>query len=84
MKKYYFLLIATILVFVGCTASRPPTILAETDQYYFIPAGVEFTAVIIDGEAPQKVTRTKNTWAVDAGYLAELQEEANANALESN
>jgi hypothetical protein len=56
-------------------------ILSETESYYFIPAGTTFNAVVEKGKPPIEVVRVKDTWAVDAGYLAKLQEEANAGAL---
>ncbi len=68
----------------GCRYSKPKGvyILRESEQYYFIPAGTPFNAVIRKGEPPVEVIRNSDTWAVDAGYLMKLQKEANARVLE--
>ncbi len=83
MKKLFYVLIGCLLLvaLTGCGTTRP-MILTETGQYYFIPAGTPFTAVVYKDEPPVEVTRTKPSWVVDAGYLATLQEEANAIVLE--
>ena len=67
-----------MLVVCGCATVKKNYILTESEQYYFIPAGTPFNAVIVKGQAPVEVRRVKDTWGVDAGYLAKLQEEANA------
>lgn len=72
-------LLAVVILLGGCSFRR--YILSETEQYYLIPAGTTFNAVVLKGQPPIPVTRDKDTWAVDAGYLAKLQEDANANAL---
>ena len=51
-------------------------------MYYYIPPGTPFNAVVQKGEPPIEVIRNVGTWAVDAGYLAKLQAEANAVILE--
>ena len=57
-------------------------ILRESEQFYLIPAGTPFTAIVTKGEPPVQVTRNADSWAVDAGYLLKLQKEANARILE--
>lgn len=75
-------LLAAMVVLCGCNYSRGVLILSESQQYYFIPAGTPFNAVVIKGQPPIQVVRDKPTWAVDAGYLFELQKAANRRALE--
>ena len=81
-KGFCIALILAVVCLGGCsTFNKQNIILSETEQYYFIPAGTPFKAVIVKGEEPIEVTRDKNTWAVDAGYLVKLQEKANENVL---
>ena len=82
MKKLiYWVVIVSLLFTAGCAFSRQNIILSETEQYYLIPAGQEFTAVVVKGQKPIKVTRDKDSWVVDAGVLSRLQTEANENVL---
>jgi len=80
MKK--ILLIVVLGMFLSGCGSAKRWVLTESEQYYFIPKGTEFNAVIIKGQAPVPIVRSQDTWAVDAGFLAELHEEANRKALE--
>jgi len=68
----------------GCLSPREPLILTETEQYYFIPAGVPFKAIIKKGGELQEVVRNKDSWVIDSGVLAKLQESANANILDGD
>ena len=83
MKKWWIVLLLVGLMAAGCSGWRKKTyILTETQQYYFIPAGTPFHAVMVKGQKPVEVIRDQPTWAVDAGYLMKLQKEANRRALE--
>jgi len=75
MRKLSLLL--CVLFVVGC-ASTKPMVLLETEAYYLIPAGTTFRAVAVDGGPVIEVQRTHDSYAVDAGMLIKLQEEANA------
>lgn len=68
----------------GCRYGKPKRmyILRESEQFYLIPAGTPFNAVVKKGDPPVEVVRNSDTWAVDAGYLLKLQKEANARILE--
>lgn len=73
----------TVVVFTGCAMfQRPPSyILTETESYYFIPPNTPFKARLVKDGPLVEVQRVQPTWAVDAGYLAKLQEAANAVTL---
>ena len=83
MKRLLIVLVVGILA-AGCSYGRRGQIhvLRESEMYYYIPAGTPFNAVVQKGEPPIQVTRNAGTWAVDAGYLAKLQAEANAAILQ--
>lgn len=83
MKRLIVIIVVGILA-AGCSYGRRGQIhvLYESEMYYYIPAGTPFTATVIKGEPPIRVVRNVGTWAVDAGYLAKLQAEANAVILE--
>ena len=76
MMRRYLLFIAVFFI-VGC-ASTKPTVLLETETYYLIPANTPFKAVVEDGGKVEDVVRTYNSYAVDAGLLIKLQEQANS------
>ncbi|MFC1709718.1 hypothetical protein ACFL2J_06665 [Candidatus Omnitrophota bacterium] len=80
MKRF---LILGIFVFMlsGCFGGTKPYVLTDSEVMYFIPAGTEFDAVVEQGKPTQKVVRDEDSWNVEAGTLATLQEEANANVL---
>lgn len=81
-RGFGIILVVAVLFLSGCSSfDRRNIILSETEQYYFIPAGTPFRAVLVKGEEPIEVTRDRNTWAVDAGVFAKLQESANMNVL---
>ncbi len=85
MKRLTIILVVIAAVLTsGCAYEKRKDvyILRESEQYYFIPAGTPFTAVVRKGEPPVEVIRNSDTWAVDAGYLMKLQKEANARVLE--
>lgn len=79
-----FLVVLTTLLMAGCRYQKRKAvyILRESEQYYLIPAGTPFTAIVRKGEPPVEVIRNSDTWAVDAGYLLKLQKEANARVLD--
>jgi len=72
-----FLLLLSILFVVGCATTKP-MVLLETEAYYLIPANTTFKAVVKDGGPVVDVQRTHDSYAVDAGMLIKLQEQANA------
>jgi hypothetical protein len=88
MKRFVgwmiLVVVGIVLVTPGCRYQRRRGIfvLRESEQYYYIPAGTPFMAVVEKGKPPVQVIRTVGTWAVDAGYLHKLQTEANARVLE--
>jgi hypothetical protein len=76
------ILLALPITINGCASfGRNTYILTETEQYYFIPPNTAFNAQLVKDGPVVEVKRTQPTWAVDAGYLAKLQEEANAKTL---
>jgi len=80
MKK--FLILFLIFCVAGCTYfPRKNYVLTETEQMYFIPPNESFRARLTKDGPVEEVRRTLPSYAVDAGYLAKLQEEANANVL---
>ena len=82
MKFWHLVLLAFVIwVLSGCASVHKSYVLTETEQYYFIPAGTPFNAVLVKGQPPVEVIRAKDTWAIDASYLVKLQEEANAHVL---
>ena len=79
MKKF---LVLFVLIFAGCAMFQPKNyVLTETEQQYFIPADTPFSARLVKDGPIVEVRRTQPTWAVDAGQLATLQEQANACTL---
>ncbi len=67
----------------GCASlGRNTLILTDKETYYFIPAGTPFKARIVKDGPLVDVVRDRGSFNVDAGYLAELQEAANARALD--
>jgi len=78
MKKILFMLI--LLLVSGCATTKP-TVLLETGAYYLIPANTPFRAIVKDGGKVEDVVRTHDSYAVDAGLLIKLQEEANSCTL---
>lgn len=85
MKRITIILVVVAAALMaGCRYAKPKAvyILRESEQYYLIPAGTPFMAVVRKGEPPIEVIRNSDTWAVDAGYLMKLQKEANARVLE--
>ena len=56
-------------------------ILSETEMQYFIPANTPFHARLVKDGPIEEVRRTQDTWAVDAGRLAKLEEMANSCTL---
>lgn len=86
MKRFFgwIVVVGIVLVSAGCPYQRQSKIfiLKESEQYYYIPAGTPFMAIVEKGKPPVQVIRTAGTWAVDAGYLHKLQTEANARVLE--
>jgi len=83
MKRLIVVMVIAIMS-AGCSYGRQGGIyiLNESEQYYLIPAGTPFNAVIQKGQPPIEIMRNVPTWAVDAGYLNRLQQEANAAVLE--
>ena len=80
----FVLAVLGLLVLNGCAMfQRQPTyVLTETETYYLIPPDTPFKAQLIKGGPLVEVRRTQPTYAVDSGYLAKLQEAANAEILE--
>jgi len=74
--KRLFLLLMLVLLACGCATTKP-TVLLETEAYYLIPANTPFKAVVKDGGPVEDVVRSRDSYAVDAGLLIKLQEEAN-------
>ena len=78
IESHYLMAIILLLLLLisGCAhCEKSINILTDDEVYYYIPAGIEFTAEI-NGKMTQ-VKRSKPTWAVDAAYLIKVQEEAN-------
>ncbi len=84
MKRLIVVLVLATMFLSGCRYSKTKRmyILRESEQFYLIPAGTPFNAVVRKGEPPVEIVRNSDTWAVDAGYLLKLQKEANARMLE--
>ena len=84
MKKYFVGLLIFSILLTGCARFQPQPsyILSETEQYYFIPPNTPFKCQLEKGGPLVEVQRTQPTWAVDSGYLAKLQESANARILD--
>ena len=86
MKRLFgwIVIVGFVLASAGCPYQRRSGIfiLKESEQYYYIPAGTPFMAVVEKDKPPIQVIRNVGTWAVDAGYLHKLQTEANARILE--
>jgi hypothetical protein len=86
MKKLIITLGLAVLILSGCTFlftgcssfQRKNYVLTETEQMYFIPPNEPFRARLTKDGPVEEVRRTLPSWAVDAGYLAKLQEEANS------
>ena len=77
------ILLAPLLLTSGCASFGKSTlILTDKETYYFIPPGTPFKARIVKDGPLVDVVRDKGSFNVDAGYLAELQESANAKALD--
>ena len=71
-----------VLILTGCASFKPKTyVLTESEQKYLIPANTPFSAQLTTGGSVVEVRRTVPTWAVDAGNLAKLEEQANACTL---
>ena len=85
MRKSFLLcfVVLSSMFLSGCiTTSKPPQVLSETEQYWFVPKGTSFNAVTESGKPPQEVIRPDyDTWCLDAGKLAELTECCNAEVL---
>ena len=82
MKKLITVSLLTLFILTGCASFKPKTyVLTESEQKYFIPANTPFNAVLVTGGPIVEVRRTVPTWAVDAGNLAKLEEQANACTL---
>ena len=79
----WILIVGAVMMSAGCPYERRARIfvLNESEQYYYIPAGTPFMAIVEKGKPPVQVIRNVGTWAVDAGYLKKLQTEANAEIL---
>ena len=75
----YLWLALLIVTCAGC--ARNTGILTSNETYFYIPAGIPFKAALTKQGPVEIIKRDRPTIAVDAGYLAELQEEANDNAL---
>lgn len=76
------MLLLSLLLLTGCTHFTPQTyVLTETEQQYLIPANTSFHARLSLNGPIVEVMRTVDTWAVDAGKLARLEEAANACTL---
>lgn len=81
--KMILVLAVAVMLMSGCRQyERRVYVLPEGKRYYFIPAGTTFKARIVRDGPVVDVVRTEDTWGVPAGYLAELQKEAGAKALE--
>ena len=79
MKKLIAMIALFMLILTGCSTFSPKNyILTESELKYFIPPDTAFNAVIVTGGPVVEVRRTQPTWAVDAGTLAKLEEQANA------
>lgn len=79
MKKIISISVLFVLIFTGCASFKPKTyVLTESEQKYLIPANTPFSAQLTTGGPVVEVRRTVPTWAVDAGNLAKLEEQANA------
>ena len=76
IMKELMLLFSLILI-AGCVTTSP-TVLLETEAYYLIPANTPFRAIVEDGGPVEDVIRNHDSYAVDAGMLIKLQEEANS------
>jgi len=82
-RPWLLVILCLLLISIsGCASlGRNTYILTETESYYYIPPNTSFNAQLVKDGPVVEVKRTQPTWAVDAGYLAKLQEEANAQAL---
>ena len=77
------ILLAPLLLTSGCASfGKSTVILTDKEAYYFIPAGTPFKARIVKDGPLVEVTRDRDSYNLDAGYLAELQETANARVLQ--
>jgi len=82
MKKLFILTVFAIVFLSGCAYFQPKQyVLTETEQQYFIPADTSFHARLVKDGPIVEVRRTQPTWAIDAGNLAKLQEQANVCTL---
>jgi len=70
-----------ILCFIATGCQTRNTILTSREQYYLIPAGSKIQAVIVKDQPAQEVIVDQDMWAIDGGYLVELQESANRKVL---
>lgn len=80
MKKLLIVCLMFSLFLTGCQTVN--SILTTKEQYFFIPAGAKIEAVIIKGQRAQEVIVDHDMWCINASYLVELQEAANAETLE--
>lgn len=67
MKRLVVVLtVLTALSLCGCSYGKRKRmyILRESEQFYLIPAGTPFMAVVTKGEPPVQVTRNADSWAV--------------------
>ena len=77
------ILLAPLLLTSGCASfGKSTVILTDKETYYLIPAGTPFKARIVKDGPLVEVTRDRDSYNLDAGYLAELQETANARVLQ--
>lgn len=85
ISSIFILAILGLSVLNGCAMfpRQPSYILSETEQYYYIPPNTPFKCQLEKDGPLVEVQRMQPTWAVDAGYLAKLQEAANAEILDS-
>jgi len=83
IKRIFAGLLILSVLLSGCAMfqRQPSYILSETEQYYFIPSNTPFKCRLVKDGPLVEVQRTQGTWAVDAGYLVKLTEQANARAL---
>lgn len=80
MKNIVFYVCLSLLL-SGCVTK--PTVLLESEQYYFVPANTTFEAKETKKSELKKYKRTTDSYNVDASTLIKLQEEANSNLLDA-
>jgi ABC-type bacteriocin/lantibiotic exporter with double-glycine peptidase domain len=77
------ILLVCLALLQGCASCGRNTVLLESEQRWYIPAGTEFHAQSTVGGPLLPFTRQTGSWVVSAADLAELEETANACTMKS-